>query len=120
VIAHFASVVQPAANSRQPPLEEQLATFVERRRQLLVEVVAEKNRLSTCPACVREGIEEHIAWIEARVDELEAKIESCILQKPEWQERAEIIDSVPGGGVGDCLDPGGCGTLQQGQRSKER
>ena len=98
VIAHFASVVQPAANSRQTPLEEQLAAFVERRRQLLVEVVAEKNRLSTCPACVREGIEEHIAWIEARVDELEAKIQSCILQKPEWQERAEIIDSVPGVG----------------------
>jgi len=98
VIAHFASVVQPAANGRQTPLEEQLAAFVERRRQLLVELVAEKNRLSTCPACVREGIEEHIAWIDAQVDELEAKIQSCILQNPDWQERAEIIDSVPGVG----------------------
>ena len=98
VIAHFASVIQPAANGRQTPLEEQLAAFVERRRQLLVEVVAEKNRLSTCPDCVRGGIEEHIAWIDAQVDELEAKIQSCILQNPEWQERAEIIDSIPGVG----------------------
>ena len=98
VIAHFASVVQPTANGRQTPLEEQLAAFVERRRQLLVELVAEKNRLSTCPACVREGIEAHIAWIEEQVDALEGQIQACIQQKPEWRERAEIIDSAPGVG----------------------
>jgi len=98
VIAHFASVTQPAANGRLTDLEEQLAAFVERRRQLLVELVAEKNRLSTCPACVRDGIEEHIAWMEAGVDELEAKIQACILQNPDWRARAEIIDSVPGVG----------------------
>jgi transposase len=98
VIAHFASVVQPAANGRQTALEEQLAAFVERRRQLLVELVAEKNRLSTCPACVRDGIEEHIAWIEVQVAGLETRIQSSILQKPEWQARAEIIDSAPGVG----------------------
>ncbi len=98
VIAHFGHVVRPAVNGRQSPLEEQLAAFVERRRQLLVELTAEKNRLSTCPECVREGIEEHIAWIEARIADLEAKIRSCISQKPEWQAEAEIIDSVPGVG----------------------
>lgn len=98
VIAHFASVVRPAANSRQNSLEEQLAAFVERRRQLLVMVTAEKNRLSTCPACVREGIEEHIAWMEERIDELEANIQACISENPDWQARAEIIDSVPGVG----------------------
>jgi transposase len=64
VISHFANVVKPAANSLQTPLEEQLAAFVERRRQLLVELVAEKNRLSTCSACVRDEIQEHIVWIE--------------------------------------------------------
>ncbi len=98
VIAHFASVVQPAANGQQTPIEEQIAAFVERRRQLLVMLVAEKNRLSTCPACVRQGIEEHIAWIEAQEDALEAQIQACILQKPDWRARAEIIDSVPGVG----------------------
>ena len=55
VIAHFASVVRPPANGRQTPLEEQLAAFVERRRQLLVELVAEKNRLSTCPDVCGKG-----------------------------------------------------------------
>lgn len=98
VIAHFASVVRPAPNGQPSDLEEQLAACVERRRQLLVELTAEKNRLSTSPACVREDIEEHIAWLEEHVDSLEAEIQTCIMQKPEWQARAEIIDSVPGVG----------------------
>jgi transposase len=99
VIAHFASVAQPQANGRQTPLEEQLAAWVERRRQLLVELVAEKNRLSTCPACLRADIEEHIAWLDEHIERLETDIQTCILQKAEWRERAEIIDSVPGVGL---------------------
>lgn len=99
VIAHFASVVRPPVNGRQTPLEEQLAAFVERRRQLLVELTAEKNRLSTCPDCVRDDVEEHIAWLEERVKRLDADIQVCIGLKPEWLERAEIIESVPGVGT---------------------
>lgn len=96
VIAHFASVVKPTVKSRQTPLEERLAACVERRRQLLADLVAEKNRLSTCLDCVRDGILEHIDWIEEHIEDLEAEIQACILQKPEWRERAEIIDSAPG------------------------
>lgn len=98
VIAHFASVVKPLAKNRQTPLEEQLAACVERRRQLSVEVTAEKNRLSTSPECMRSDIEEHIAWIDEHIKKLDTQIQACISQKTEWQERAEIIDSVPGVG----------------------
>jgi len=99
VIAHFAQVAQPTVNGRQTPVEEQLAACVERRRQLLVELVAEKNRLSTCPACVREGIAEHITWLDEHIERLEIEIQACICQNPAWQARAEIIDSVPGVGL---------------------
>jgi transposase len=98
VIAHFASVAEPVAKSRQTPLEEQLAACVERRRQLLLDLVAEKNRLSTSPDCMQTDIEEHIAWLHEHVEQLEEEIQDCISQKAEWQERAKIIDSVPGVG----------------------
>lgn len=98
VIAHFASVVRPSRNAHQTPLEERLAALVERRRQLLVSLVAEKNRLSTCPECVRAGIQEHVVWLEERLEQLEEEIRTCLLQKPEWQARVEWIDSVPGVG----------------------
>ena len=98
VIAHYASVVRPPAKSRQTPLEEQLVAYVERRRQLMVEITGEKNRLSTSPDMMRADIEEHIAWIDEHVKKLDAQIQTCIAQKAEWKERAEIIDSVPGVG----------------------
>lgn len=99
VIAHFASVSQPPVNSRQTPLEAELAAFVERRRQVLVELTAEKNRLSTCADCVRHDIEDHIVFLEERIAQLEVKIQDCIAHKTEWRQRAEIIQSVPGVGV---------------------
>ncbi len=99
VIAHFASVVQPVPNGQQTSLEERLAACVERRRQLLDEQVAEKNRLYTCPAFVRENIEEHLDWLQEHIQALEKEIHTCIQQKPEWQARAEWMDSVPGVGA---------------------
>lgn len=99
VIAQYASVVHPPINGQQTPLEERLAACVERRRQLLVELIAEKNRLSTCPEWVREGIEEHVLWIEEHIELLDKEIQTFIAQNPEWRQRAEIIDSVPGVGV---------------------
>jgi transposase len=98
VIAHYASVAKPLAKSQQTPLAERLAACVERRRQLLVDLVAEKNRLSTSPECILSDIEEHIAWLNERVANLDLEIQACIAQNEEWQARAKIIDSVPGVG----------------------
>lgn len=98
VIAHFAAVVHPPVNGQQTTLEEQLAACVERRRQLLVELVAEKNRLSTCPTWMKLDIAEHVGWLEEHIERLAAEIQAFIAQDPEWKTRAEIIDSVPGVG----------------------
>jgi transposase len=98
VIAHYASVAPLNAQSTQTPLEERLAACVERRRQLLSVVVAEKNRLSSSPECMLSDIEEHLAWLEERVAKLNEDIQACVEQKEEWRERSQIIDSVPGVG----------------------
>jgi transposase len=92
VIAQYALVVQPPVNSRKTPLEERLAALVERRRQLVIQLTAEKNRRSTCSESVRDELEEHI-------ERLETKIQACISQSPEWQEKAKLIESAPGVGM---------------------
>jgi transposase len=99
VIAHYASVADLQAKSVPTAMEERLAACVERRRQLLTMVVAEKNRLSTCPDSMLADIEEHIAWLEEHVAKLDVEIQTCIAQKAEWQARAQIIDSIPGVGA---------------------
>ncbi len=98
VIAHFADVskAQLYPNTPRTALEERLAGCTERRAQLQAMSSAEQNRLSTCPECVRERIKAHLEWIAAEVDSLDAEIDACIAQRPDWQERAAIIDSVPG------------------------
>ena len=83
VIANFTKVVRPAVNGHQTPLEEQLAAYVERRRQLLATLSAEKNRLSTCPDCVKDGIDEHIAWLAGKIESLETEIQKMISQQPD-------------------------------------
>lgn len=98
VIAWYARVAQPAPNGPLTPREQQLGDLVERRRQLVVTIIAEKNRLSTCSEQVRADIEEHIEWLETHLERLEGQIRACIEANSSWQERAEIIDSVPGVG----------------------
>jgi transposase len=98
MIARYGSVVKPKPNGRQTAIEEHMAGLVERRRQLLVMVTAEKNRLSTCIESIRPGIEMHIMWMEENIEQLEKEIQACIEQQPEWRERARIIQSVPGVG----------------------
>jgi transposase len=96
IIAHFGQVTRPAANGKQSPLEERLSACVERRRQLVSQSAAEKNRLSTCPEWMREDIQEHLDWLKEHIQALELEIQSCIAQNAEWQKRADIADSMPG------------------------
>lgn len=96
LIARYASVVQPAANCQQNPLEEQLSAYVERRKQLVTMLTAEKNRLSSCPDAMQTDIEEHVTWLEERIEDMNTNIQTLISQKPEWLERANLIESVPG------------------------
>jgi transposase len=98
IIAHFASVIQPAPNGQLTDQEEQLSACVERRRQLQVMVSAEKNRLSTMPECVRSSINEHIAWLEEQVSTLEQQIQELIAQNADWQRRSDVITSFLGAG----------------------
>lgn len=98
LIARFASVVQPVANRRQGPLEEQLSACTERRRQLMTMLTAEKNRLSNCSDTMQADLQEHIDWLEERIEAVDTQIQDLISQKPDWQSRANLITSIPGVG----------------------
>lgn len=99
VIAHFGEVTQPEASKSQTEAEARLSACVERRRQLVVIVTTEKNRLSTCPESMKADIEEHIDFLEGRIRCLEEEIHTNISQDSEKRELSERIDSVPGIGA---------------------
>lgn len=96
VIARFAALVRPAVREPQSAQQQQLNALVSRRRQLVAMRTAEKNRLSTCPELIHTGIEEHVAWLDGRIEELENKITDMLTHNPSWRKLTALVKSVPG------------------------
>jgi transposase len=96
VIARFAAMVRPPVREPQSAEQQHLSALVTRRRQLLEIRTAEKNRLSTCPDLMRTDIEEHLAWLDSRVEQLEDEINDMLVNNPSWRERTALVRTVPG------------------------
>ncbi len=98
VLAHFAEAVRP--EPQQPPDEatQRLGEGLARRRQLVGMLTAEKNRLESAPAWLREEIAEHIAQLEKRLEDLSEGLQEAVAQNPEWRSKAEMLRGVPGVG----------------------
>jgi transposase len=96
VIARFAERVRPSVREPQSAEQQQLSALVTRRRQLVAIRTAEKNRLSTCPELMRTDIEEHVAWLERRIEQLEDEIKDMLTHNPSWRERTALVSTVPG------------------------
>ncbi|MBC7998072.1 MAG: IS110 family transposase [Leptolyngbya sp.] len=99
VLAHFAEAVQPAVRPLADAASQQLAEIVARRRQVVEMLTAEKNRLGTVRGAMQQDIEAHIAWLETRLEALEAQLKQGIEQSPLWLARVNLLQSVPGVGA---------------------
>ena len=96
VIAHFGSVVRPAAQTLASAEEQRLRALVDRRRQVIAMLTAEKNRRHTSQACLRADVQQHVEWLESKLKEIEAEIDRLIRNHPVWQEKTAMLCSVPG------------------------
>lgn len=56
----------------------------------------ETNRLEVSRDAVKPGIENHIAWLDGEIKQLEAMIKSHIDNDPDLKNKHELLDSVPG------------------------
>lgn len=99
VLARFAEVVQPSPRPALDEATETLEALVTRRRQLLDMRVAEHNRLgATQVARVRTDIEQTIAWLEARIAELDKELDSHIRKSDSWRVDEDLLRTIPGVG----------------------
>src|SRR5467141_1505422 len=80
-----------------------LEALVNRRRQLVEMLTAEKNRRANSPKVIHKGIDEHIRWLEKRLSGLDDELAGLVRETPIWRERDELLRSVPG--VGRCSRP---------------
>jgi len=100
VIARFAQTMTP---SPTPPLtlsQQKLRDFIARKRQVTKLLVQEKNRLATTTEpCLRDMVEQAIGFYNQQLLAITQQIQELIEQDKQAQEKAKLIESVPGLGT---------------------
>jgi len=97
MLARFAQAVRP--EPRPLPDAETLAlkALVARRSDLVAMRTAEENRLQApLTEPVRDGIAEHIAWLDARIKDLDRELRERVRSNAAWHEKDQLLQSVPG------------------------
>jgi transposase len=98
VLAHFAEALHPAPRPLPDAQGQALAALVERRRQVVGMLTAEKNRFQQALPPVRSKVAAHIAWLEQALNELDGELDQTLRTSPLWRERDQLLRSVPGVG----------------------
>ena len=98
VIAEFGESIRPEIRPLKTEEAQQLEALLSRRRQILQMLTAEKNRLHTAPAWIREDIQIHIQWLEKSLDKFTQDLDRLIKQSPIWRAKDKILQSAKGAG----------------------
>jgi transposase len=98
VLARFGKAVETKVWKLKSEFEEQISLRVTRRRQLIQMRVKEQNRLTTAYGENIASIKRHLEWMNAEIKMLEKEMEEMILSDPEYQEKVELMKSMPGVG----------------------
>ena len=97
VLALFAARIRPAIRPLASKDQQAFSALVARRRQLLEMRTAETNRLRTAASeAVRRSIEAILAALEKQITQTEEQLKNAVEESPMWQERADLLQSVPG------------------------
>lgn len=100
VLAHFAEAIRPAARAVVDGTIGQLQELLARRRQLLVRITAEKQRLAKVAGrVIARSLKTTIETLERQLDLIDRAIGQLIEADPALAERLERLETVPG--IGD-------------------
>ena len=101
VLAHFAQNVRPQIYHPPDEDSQRLTDLVTRRRQLVEMQVAEKNRLCRCALTIKPEIEEHIDYLQLKIEQLNRQIEK-LTKSQHLVAKQNILLSAPGIGSATC------------------
>jgi len=97
MLADFGLAVQPPQRPLPDAETQQMREKLARRRQIVVMITAETNRLEHITTkAVRHSITSVLKLLEKQLAEIENDLDQHIRQSPIWQEKSELLRSVPG------------------------
>jgi transposase len=98
ILARFAEAVGPRPSVLPDEEAQALQAILNRRRQLLEMLVAEKNRLLMAAGGVASRIRAHVRWLEKEIDRADRELDEAIEASVAWKENEALLRSVPGVG----------------------
>lgn len=99
VIARFVEATKPQIRPLPDQEARLLAELVTRRRQIIQMIVAEKQRERQMPTRhLRKSAARLIKALEKELDVLNTDIDDSVRGSPVWQQKENLLQSVPGVG----------------------
>jgi len=97
VLARFAQVVQPPQRKIPDEHTQMLRDLLARRAQLVEMRTMESNRLKQAATTrVIKDLKSSLEFIDKRLKKLEDELDEHIRNTPAWQEKVDLLTSVPG------------------------
>lgn len=98
VIAHFAEAVNPQPRPLPDADTELLDQLVTRRQQLIEMRTAESNRRRLATGRLRQQLDEHLAWLDRQLHDLDKELARTVRQNAEHRKQDDLVRSVKGVG----------------------
>ncbi len=98
LLARFGEAAQLSPTVLPDEAIQKLSALMGRRRQLLEMLVMEKNHLLSARLSLRPELQEHIVYLEARLQVFTEEIEKSIQSTPLFQQKDRILRSAKGVG----------------------
>jgi transposase len=96
LLALFAERVQPELRPLPDEAAQALDAFLTRRRQLVEMLIAERNRLGFAKRPIRRDIDQHIRWLEKRLQDVDRELAAAVQASPVWRATEDLLRTVPG------------------------
>jgi transposase len=96
VIAHFAAAVRPTPRPLPDQTTQQIDALLQRRRQLLEILVAERHRVALAHPAVRDSLARHMDDLQGLINSMDEEVAAIIRTSPAWREKDDLLQSAPG------------------------
>jgi transposase len=104
VLALFGERVRPPVRPLRDADTAALSALLQRRRQLLEMLTAERQRRAQATAArVVQSLDDHIRYLVARLRDVDAELQTALKASPLWQVKEQLLRSVPGIGPTTAL-----------------
>jgi transposase len=96
VMAHVAEAVRPTPRPLPDETTQQIDALLQRRRQLLDMLVAERHRVALAHPAVRDSLARHRDALQGLIHATDAAVAAMICTSPAWREKDDVLQSAPG------------------------